>query len=221
VKKKIENGISDFNSIKKMTGIKENFADYGAQMLGDHNRYQRVIQRTRKFADGGAVPEEFTKMAKFDHETSALISEQFMHRKTFDYFYLPEFIPFLNSVISADGTFSCVKNIQGIYQVYIISTQLYDDEKSRIHLQPLILIFLPYKKNETYEIMWNEIKEIFFDITAQNLSPARIHIDNESAVISSIKFFFPSTKIITCLFHLKSNFNKKMDNSGLKIGPRN
>ena len=107
-------------------------------------------------------------MAKFDHETSALISEQCMHRKTLDYFYLPEFIPFLNSVISADGTFSCVKNIQGIYQVYIISTQLYDEEKSRTHLQPLILIFLPYKKNETYEIMWNEIKEIFFDITAQN-----------------------------------------------------
>ena len=62
VKNKLKTGITDLKQIKQMTGIKEKFPDYGAQMLGDQNRYQRIIQRTRKFADGGAVPEEYTKM---------------------------------------------------------------------------------------------------------------------------------------------------------------
>ena len=216
VKNKLKTGITDLKQIKQMTGLKEKFADYGAQMLGDQNRYQRIIQRTRKFADGGAVPEEYTKMKKFDQENFTLISENFMHTKTFDYFYLPEFIPYLNSVISSDGTFSCIKNIQGIYQVYIISTQLYNEDKSKTHLQPIILVFLPNKKTETYNTMWAEMKEIFFEITGQILSPNRIHIDNESAVISSIKTNFPSTKIITCIFHIKNNFNKKMNDIGLK-----
>ena len=129
-----------------------------------------------------------------------------MHRKTYDYFSLPEFVPYLNKVISADGTFSCVKNIPGVYQVYIISTQLYSTDKSRTHLQPLMLIFLPNKKTETYSKMWSEIKEIFHEITGENLSPERLHIDNESAVISSVNEHFPNTSIITCLFHLKIIF---------------
>ena len=124
-----------------MSGIREKYADYGAQFLGDNNRYQRIIQRTRKFSIGGSVPEEYTKMNTFNRDTFSLESENFMHRKTFDYFYLPEFIPYLNYVISADGTFSCIKNISGVYQVYIISAQLYDADKTRTHLQPLVLVF--------------------------------------------------------------------------------
>ena len=139
-----------------------------AQLLGDHNRYQRIIQRTRKFSYGGAVPEEYTKMNKFNHETFSLISETCMHRKTYDYFYLPEFVTYLNNVISADGTFSCVKNISRVYQVYIISTQLYKDDRSKTHLQPLMLIFLPNKKTETYLKMWAEIKEFLSEITVEN-----------------------------------------------------
>ena len=168
VKDKISDGITDFKSINQMTGIKEKYADYRAQLLGDHNRYQRIIQRTRKFSDGGAVPEEYTKMNKFNHETFSLISETCMHRKTYDYFYLPEFVPYLNNVISADGTFSCVKNISGVYQVYIISTQLYNDDRPNAYLQPLMLIFLPNKKTETYLKMWAEIKDFFFEITVEN-----------------------------------------------------
>ena len=56
--------------------------------------------------------------------------------------------------------------------------------------------------------MWSEIKEIFHEITGENLSPEILHIDNESAVISSVNEHFPNTSIITCLFHLKSNFLK-------------
>ena len=117
VKNKISDGITDFKTIKQMSGIREKYADYGAQLLGDNNRYQRIIQRTRKFSIGGSVPEEYTKMNTFNRDTFSLESENFMHRKTFDYFYLPEFIPYLNYVISADGTFSCIKNISGVYQV--------------------------------------------------------------------------------------------------------
>ena len=130
--------------------------------------------------------------------------------------FLPEFVPYLNKVISADGTFSCVKNIPGVYQVYIISTKLYSTDKSRTRLQPLMLIFLFNKKTETYSKIWSEIKEIFHEITGENLSPERLHIDNGSAVISSVDEHFPNTSIITCLSHLKSNFLKKIDQIGLK-----
>ena len=110
------------------------------------------------------MPEEYTKMNTFNRDTFSLESENFMHRKTFDYFYLPEFIPYLNYVISADGTFSCIKNISGVYQVYIISAQLYDADKTRTHLQPLVLVFSSNKRTETYEKMWTELKVKFLKL---------------------------------------------------------
>jgi hypothetical protein len=39
----------------------------------------------------------------------------FYASKNLRLFFLPEFVPYLNKVISADGTFSCVKNIPGVY----------------------------------------------------------------------------------------------------------
>ena len=146
VKQKIDDGVTNLNSINQLAGIKRKYGDYGAQVLGDVDRYQRIIQKRRKIETGGAVPLEFTKMDRFDQETFTLKSEIFMHQKTFTYFFLDEFLPLLNTVISTDGTFSCVKNIDGIYQIYIISTQLYDENYSKTHLQPILMIFYRTKK---------------------------------------------------------------------------
>ena len=46
--------------------------------------------------------------------------------------------------------------------------------------------------------------------------PTRFHCDNENAVLKSFKLKFPRTIIITCLFHLKSNYKKHFDTVGLK-----
>ena len=216
VKSKITEGLTDLKSIQQLSGIKRKFEDYGSEMLGDVDIYQRIIQKRRKIDNGGAVPEEFTTINRFDLNSHSLITEQFMHTKSFTYFFLPEFIPLLNDVISADGTFSCVKNLAGITQIYIISTQCYNTERTKTHLQPILMVFLPDKKTVTYTKMWTEIKQFFFEITGQYLSPQRLHIDNESAVINSVQTLFPNTVIVTCLFHLKNNFFKKLGQIGLK-----
>ena len=77
-------------------------------MLGDVDRFQRVIQRKRKIGVIGEVghyPEECKKIKTFDHQTYSVLEETFFHQKTFQYFFLSEFIPLLSGVISGDGTF--------------------------------------------------------------------------------------------------------------------
>ena len=217
-KQKLQEGICDFSTIKNLSNVKNQFADYGAEMLGDVDRFQRIIQRTRKFGGGnGVIPEQFQTMKTFDHVAYNLKNEIFFHQKTFKYFFLAEFIPFLDGIISADGTFSPVKNTEGVYQLYVISTQIYDAAKTRTHLQPIMCILLPDKKASTYAKMWEEISEFYCEITGRNvLMPKRLHIDNEAAVLKSFRAKFPQTIIVTCLFHLKSNFKKILDTSGLK-----
>ena len=63
-KEKFKEGISDFKTIVGLSGVKTSFADYGAKMLGDVDRFQRVIQRKRKIGVIGEVghyPEECKK----------------------------------------------------------------------------------------------------------------------------------------------------------------
>ena len=63
-KEKFKEGISDFKTIVGLSGVKTSFADYGAKMLGDVDRFQRVIQRKRKIGVIGEVghyPEELKK----------------------------------------------------------------------------------------------------------------------------------------------------------------
>ena len=188
-KEKFEEGVSDIKSILGLSGVKTTFADYGAKMLGDVDRFQRVIQRKRKIGSIGEVgqyPEEFKKIKTFNHETYTLFDETFYHEKSFQYFFLPEFIPLLNGVISGDGTFSPVKHTDGVYQIYIISAQLYNSDRTQTHLQPIMCILLPDKRASTYTKMWDEISEFFCSVTGQNLlSPTRFHCDNESAVLKS------------------------------------
>ena len=213
-KEKFHDGISDLKTISNLSGIKNKFADYGAEIIGDADKFQRVIQRKRKLGAVGAVPggeypEEFKKMKKFNQETYTLINEDFLHEKTFQYFFLPEFIPLLSGVISGDGTFSPVRNTDDVYQIYVISAQLYDSEKTRTHLQPIMCILLPNKRAITYKTMWEEIYDFYCSVTGENsLMPLRFHCDNESAVLKTFKLKFPNSVIVTCLFHLKSNFKK-------------
>ena len=78
------------SSILGLSGVKTTFADYGAKMLGDVDRFQRVIQRKRKIGSIGEVgqyPEEFKKIKTFNHETYTLFDETFYHEKSFQYFF--------------------------------------------------------------------------------------------------------------------------------------
>ena len=48
VKKSYDEGITNLKIIKKVAGVKQNFADHAAVLLGNDDNYQRVIQRERK-----------------------------------------------------------------------------------------------------------------------------------------------------------------------------
>ena len=53
VKQKINDGVTNLESIIQLARIKRKFGDFGAQVLGDVDRYQRIIQKRRKIGTGG------------------------------------------------------------------------------------------------------------------------------------------------------------------------
>ena len=144
--------------------------------------------------------------------------QQILHHKNFDFFYLKEFMPFLNGNISIDGTFQPCKNIPGITQLFCINVQLYDHLNDRTHVQPILIAALPDKKTETYKTFFRNVEEIFKEVTGEDfLMPQKIHTDNESAILSALKFHFPESTLVTCIFHIKQNWKKFLNNLGLKI----
>ena len=46
--------------------------------------------------------------------------------------------------------------------------------------------------------------------------PQKIHTDNESAILSALKIHFPESTLVTCIFHIKQNWKKFLNNLGLK-----
>ena len=136
-------------------------------------------------------------MKTWDSSTNSTFDEQFVHRKSFDYFYLKEFIHLLSGNISLDGTFDPCKHVVGVKQLFCINIQLYDHKNSKTHVQPILIAALPDKKTATYDTFFKEVKEIYTEITGNLLCPSKIHSDNESAIISNLKLHFPQTKILT------------------------
>ena len=46
--------------------------------------------------------------------------------------------------------------------------------------------------------------------------PQKIHTDNELAILNAIKVHFPETTLVTCIFHIKNNWKKFLNDKGLK-----
>ena len=217
VKSKYDEGITDLKIIKNLSGLKNDFADHAAELIGDDGNYQRIIQRKRKRKNPAAViPPELEKMKTWNPITNSIFDEQFLHRKTFDYFYLPEFIHLLSGNISLDGTFDPCKHVVGIKQLFCINIQMYDHANSKTHIQPILIAALPDKKTETYDTFFKKLKEIYTEITGNLLFPSKLHSDNESAIINNFKSHFPQTPIVTCLFHIKNSLKKYLIKIGLK-----
>ena len=48
VRKNFDEGITTYKNIKNLSGLPTEFADYAAELLGDDQTYNRIIQRNRK-----------------------------------------------------------------------------------------------------------------------------------------------------------------------------
>ena len=121
--------------------MESTFADHAAELIGDDQTYQRILQLKRKRKNPeAAVPPELEIMQTWDPISKSKIPEAFIHHKTFDFFYLKEFIHLLSGNISIDGTFEPVKNIPGTTQLFCINAQLYDHIHScKTHVQPILI----------------------------------------------------------------------------------
>ena len=66
VRKNFDEGITNFKNIKNLSGVPQEFADHAAELLGDDQTYNRIIQRKRKRKNPDAiVPEELKTMPFF------------------------------------------------------------------------------------------------------------------------------------------------------------
>ena len=85
-------------------------------------------------------------MKNFCEIQGCSINEEFRYIKTYEYYFVKEFLTFLGDNISLDCTFKPVKNISDIYQVLIISIRFF----MKIMIK-LIACFLPNKKEISIE----------------------------------------------------------------------
>ena len=216
-KEKLDDGHLSFKSILSVSGLPNKLHDNLFNLIGDKNKYQRVGQRKRKRCTNGDIPEDLNLMKNFCEIQGCSINEEFRYIKTYEYYFVKEFLTFLGDNISLDCTFKPVKNISDIYQVLIISIQFFNEDHDKTHCQPLIACLLPNKKESTYNKAFEEIKEIYHDQTGSILAPRKIHCDNENGLLKSIKKTFPSTPILTCHFHIVTNWRKFLNEHGLKI----
>jgi transposase-like protein len=44
----------------------------------------------------------------------------------------------------------------------------------------------------------------------------KVHSDNGAGILNVVKTLFPDSTILTCIFHMKNNFKKKLIILGLK-----
>ena len=200
----------------EVSGLPDKLHDKLFDLIGDKTKYQRIGQRKRKRGENGDIPDDLNFMSKYCEIEGGPVDEQFRYIKTFEYFFIPEFLPFLKENISLDCTFKPVKNISGVYQVLILSIQFFNFEHDKTHCQPLLACLLPDKKQSTYDTAFREIKDFFLEKTGTVLAPEKIHTDNEAALISSIKSQFPNSILLTCHFHIVSNWRKYLNEHGLK-----
>lgn len=223
VKKKHAEGFNKFKDIRRVSNLDKELAEAYSSLVGDEDKYGRILTRNKKFLGvvgfGEGFPVQFSEIKVWDAVTGIFENQKFYHRRTedsFDCFFIPKYLSYMNSKISCDGTFHECKDINGVYQLYCFNVQLYDHENKKTHVQPICVFLLPNKREVTYLKMWRELSEYFYEFVGVALNPPVIHCDNEAKLISSAKIYFPNVTITTCIYHIFANFRKKLDKVGLK-----
>jgi hypothetical protein len=80
---------------------------------------------------------------------------------------------------------------------------------------PCCWAFLPNKKEETYEKMWDCIMSKVDKNGTEQHQPAHLVIDFESAMIKNLRSRFASVPVVGCLFHFRQAVWRKLQEIGL------
>ena len=218
VKDKLRDGISTYKEIETLSGLKANFAEERAKLVGDARTWRRCIteSKIKKDGGGGDITNDLKKIGVFDHTTRKTKKVQFYHEVDGrEYFFIPSLLHLMAGNISGDGTFHAVKNVPNTRQIYCINVQLYSDDRRQTHCHPILTVLLKDGTEQTYTQMWSDIKVLFRNYVGYDLCPTVVHSDNEVPFIKATKLAFPATRIVTCFFHIKENVKKHVEKTGL------
>ncbi|XP_063383432.1 uncharacterized protein LOC134669686 [Cydia fagiglandana] len=92
-----------------------------------------------------------------------------------------------------DGTFKITP--KPYVQLYTVHGDIGSDLEFT-KMVPFFFVLLPNKKQRTYEMMFQSIKEL-----VPNFNPKNVKVDFELAAKNALQIVFPSTKITGCYFH--------------------
>ena len=206
-----------------MSGIDTLYHEHARTYTGDDVDYERQLGRMRAKGFNGqsdVVTKQYCTIKTYNLAEEQELFHQFQHiRGGYEFYYNPQHLNLLQGKISCNGTFHCIKDITRIKQLYCITAQLYNDNCTQTHCQPILSVLLPNSTTATYNAVWMEIKTIFREKYNEELSPVAIHSDNEQAFLKSVRLQFPYTRLVTCLFHIKQCFRRHL--TDLKINPEN
>lgn len=103
----------------------------------------------------------------------------------------------------ADGTFKVVPS--PFKQLYTVHGDIgSDDDRTRVI--PCIYALLPNKQQQTYERLFNCIKQ-----NIHNFQPVLMKIDFETAAINALKTVYPTVTVSGCYFHYAQALYKRAD----------
>ena len=110
-----------------------------------------------------------------------------------------------------DGTFDDCNSLAGFHQIWIISYMAVFAE-GRQMAYPLIFVLMQNRRTQDYDLVLNEIKQLYYEQCQEQLRPKTILVDFERAAINSLeKAFDPTeTKVLLCTVHFMRNLQRKL-----------
>jgi hypothetical protein len=97
-----------------------------------------------------------------------------------------------------------------LLQVYVVMAMF-----STGKALPCCWAFLPNKKEETYQIMWDVIMKKITKDGTEMIIPQSVSVDFESATIKILQKLFVGVPVVGCLFHFRQAIWRKLTNIGL------
>ena len=92
---------------------------------------------------------------------------------------------------------------KGFYQLYLIHA-FYEE-----NMIPCVFCLLTGKGKNDYKSLFMQLKEAPLNITLE-LKPMLIMVDFELAAMNAFKYHLPTITVLTCLFHLRQSFYRKL-----------
>ena len=216
-----------YSDIKARTQVDELYKNDKAALIRDETVYKRqlcTLLKTKICGDLDGVSDDLKMFVEYyDTITNGIIKRnerqiqfyQGEHEGIY-YFYREDNLALLNGPVGLDGTFECVKSLSS-RQMYVITTQVYSDDKTETMCLPVVCALLPSKTKVIYTKFLKKIKLAVLLATGAPWSPTLVTMDNEVGALLSVEAELGVIPI-TCYFHVSSAWVGKFKDYGFIVG---